>query len=227
MRALAQSLSTASSAEIAVEFVFRGKVNSASLVRAGVNPEVSDFPVYADVGLKSIWSIAPQLRKPSMINIHVIFGMRALAQIGERVVGFVAVDMIDKFDWPPSVEMQPCKPVTKIRATFDRNGPIAVLALRARHVADLRAIGYPNAPNKMPGLWIVIQDFAEMLYGDVRDERMLCLHESLLGSPIKSSGQTVRNAIAYGARVKVISDGVMPHRQTQAGPISTDVIGGQ
>lgn len=93
-----------------------------------------------------------------------IFTHRRFAQVAYAVVSWVSVNVVDKFLWPFTINVEPCKSVRFIPSvpngymlpTFAAGGAgnIPGFCASARHT-----------PHKYPGIWIIREKLSKVLSG--------------------------------------------------------------
>ena len=115
-------------------------------------------------------------------RISAIFKARHFSQIGDSVVGSMAVDMI-KFFRNTAVKMKPCQPMRGIQHPVKPNGDVAAriqVSRRLPRLGNSRAL----SPSENAGFGVVIKKIVETFHGRIGTGHI----GPLLGRYVKCSG---------------------------------------
>ncbi len=132
--------------------------------------EKTAVAVSADRGMPSLRLVIPTgphhaarityARTPSILSVD---GLRNVAQIAKRIVGWVAVSVVNVVCRPAPVDHEPRKSVRKVGVLPNRYPPITIMPATTSNAASAAAL----EPAKLACLWIVLQHVACMLRGKI------------------------------------------------------------
>lgn len=94
-------------------------------------------------------------------TVSCIESAASFSQISEPVVGSVTVDMVNLFDGPASVCVEPNQSVGLIPDPISLNRDVSPASDAASSATNRPAHTDHNLPSEDPGFWIVIQKFAQ------------------------------------------------------------------
>jgi hypothetical protein len=111
-----------------------------------------------DAGFVVSHRLAPVLKVDATTNVP---------QVGNCVVRWVAVDMVNVVFGPLAVDVQPSEAVEPVKVPVDSRPEVSAINGAADSGADLDAAVWLDKPSKYAGAGIVVKKLAQMLRGKI------------------------------------------------------------
>ena len=134
---------------------------------AVVIPKPNGFFVDRNVGAPFV--LKPNYtQKPGLISaiwaayVLCVATVVDFTKIAKSVVGFVAVDMVNKAIRPFAMLVKPCKSVGFINPSSNANGAISFVIWRSGQVVGFNRFARTDTPSKLAGIRVVCEQFPEL-----------------------------------------------------------------
>jgi hypothetical protein len=187
-----------------------GKVCGGSLLGSVERPEILRRPAVADIGNPASKRLLPRNAEKSRLVVRKrrapilsIFSRRNVSEIGDAVIRFVAIDMVDLLLRPFAVYVQPRQTVRPPNTPVDVDEDVTTGAFDGPCSAVLPAAFPSGSPKEFAGFRVVVEKFAQSLRGkiDLSHEAVLSLiGQSLRRVDSASQARLFSPVFRYSAR---------------------------
>lgn len=175
-------------------------VGGVSSFRRRMCSEVNELAANSDRSLvrnPAFFLLRPDTEKPCRaalaraLEVLTVFRKVRLPQVGNSVVGFFSVDVVDQHAWPLTVDVKPSKSVCPVAPSCDSNFYVAVLIRGSRFLPNSHSASV-HAPSEHSRLWVVVQKLFQLSLRDciVVVSHVVAPYQRSVGQRLEGVGST-------------------------------------